>query len=516
MPKYMLPSAYVYLPKLPVTNNGKIDRKALPAPEAAIESTKEYVAPSTNTEQKLLELWEEMLERSGISVTEDFFAAGGDSLIAARLALRIRKEFEQEIPLTSIFENPTITSLASQLGANSRNAPSGALRTPKQLTAFAVLPDDIVPGDKQSANSLEQKIVFLTGVTGYLGASILEVLLQQPNTHIQCLVRSDDVANGMKRLEDTLHEREIAVAELGSRITIVPGDLEQPRFGLSTDSFAQLAGKVNHIIHCGARVQYVYPYESLADANVNGTIEILRLATHKGRNTHLTYISTSAVISPAGANGMAITGETALEFEAGIFGGYPQSKWVAEKLVRMAAQRGLSTTVFRPGTLWGDTHTGYLNREDFPSRLAEACLLIGCAPDFDIPVSVLPVNIAAQAIVALSAQDNAPEETEQTGQTWNLLNPEMISFRECISAVQDFAAIELVPYTEWRTRLAKACADSPNNPLTPLLPMIPMSEEEIPHPSTWDLHNLKTVLEENGIGTTALDSSLIKRCITLL
>lgn len=515
LPKYMMPSAYIALPKLPVTNNGKIDRKALPVPEVAIEPTKEYVAPSTDTEQKLLELWEEMLERSGISVTEDFFAAGGDSLIAARLVLRIRKAFEQEIPLTSIFENSTITSLAAQLDANSENAPSGVLRTPKQLSAFAVLPEDIVPGDKQSANILEQETVFLTGVTGYLGASILEVLLQQPNTRIQCLVRSDDGATGMKRLEETLHERGISVAELGSRVTIVPGDLEQPCFGLSADSFAQLAAKVNRIIHCGARVQYVYPYESLANANVNGTIEVLRLATNQGRNTHLTYISTSAVISPAGANGMPITEETALEFEAGVFGGYPQSKWVAEKLVRMAAKRGLSTTVFRPGTLWGDTRTGYLNREDFPSRLAEACLLIGCAPDFDIPVSVLPVNIAAQAIVALSSHDIAGEEGEQAGQTWNLLNPEMVSFKQCISAVQDLAAIDLVPYTEWRSRLAKACAVSPSNPLTPLLPMIPMSEEEIPHPSTWDLHNLRIALEEADIVATALDSSLIKRCVNL-
>jgi amino acid adenylation domain-containing protein len=111
LPEYMIPSYFVPLEHIPLTPNGKIDRKALPEPE--LTTSEAYVAPRNKTEEKLAELWAEVLgiEKDGIGIDTNFFELGGHSLRATFLAARIRKEFNVELPLSRIFYGPTIREL---------------------------------------------------------------------------------------------------------------------------------------------------------------------------------------------------------------------------------------------------------------------------------------------------------------------------------------------------------------------------------------------------------------------
>jgi tyrocidine synthetase III len=106
LPAYMLPSYFVKLDELPLTSNGKVDRKNLPAPEElGLESATTYIAPRNKTEEKLVAIWQDILGKQNISVTANFFEIGGHSLKATRLASQIHKEFEVKIELKELFAN---------------------------------------------------------------------------------------------------------------------------------------------------------------------------------------------------------------------------------------------------------------------------------------------------------------------------------------------------------------------------------------------------------------------------
>jgi amino acid adenylation domain-containing protein len=120
LPDYMTPSAFVQMVKFPLTPNGKVDRKELPAPAVTdFEGQGEYVAPRNDTERKLVALWEEILGMRPISVTANFFDLGGRSILAARLFTRILRSFGKELPLSTLFHSPTVEQLAKDLEPSS-------------------------------------------------------------------------------------------------------------------------------------------------------------------------------------------------------------------------------------------------------------------------------------------------------------------------------------------------------------------------------------------------------------
>ena len=113
MPEYMVPAAIMRLERLPLTGNGKVDRKALPAPEARPGGTA-YKAPRTLTEKALAEIWAQVLRVEQVGVRDDFFELGGHSLLATRVMARIRETLQVELPLRTLFTDPTISAQARQ------------------------------------------------------------------------------------------------------------------------------------------------------------------------------------------------------------------------------------------------------------------------------------------------------------------------------------------------------------------------------------------------------------------
>ena len=114
VPNYMLPTFFVQLDSMPLTPNGKINRKALPEPEMQ-HSNRQFVAPRDSLELRLVLLWEKILGISPVSIVDNFFEVGGDSLLSIRLISNINAEFGVRIPLHMIFQNSTIEQLASML-----------------------------------------------------------------------------------------------------------------------------------------------------------------------------------------------------------------------------------------------------------------------------------------------------------------------------------------------------------------------------------------------------------------
>ncbi|HEX7241870.1 MAG TPA: amino acid adenylation domain-containing protein, partial [Longimicrobiaceae bacterium] len=129
LPDYMVPALFVPLDSLPLTGNGKVDRAALPDPDPGTDA-REYLAPRTETERGVADVWAEVLGLERVGVRDDFFQAGGHSLAAARVVARLRERFGREVPLATLFRGPTVESLARVLdgGAAAGGLPSSLVR----------------------------------------------------------------------------------------------------------------------------------------------------------------------------------------------------------------------------------------------------------------------------------------------------------------------------------------------------------------------------------------------------
>ncbi|MBT5230223.1 MAG: amino acid adenylation domain-containing protein, partial [Methylococcales bacterium] len=112
LPDFMIPSAFVYMDEFPLTPNEKIDRKALPAPDANLLSEQDFIAPVTDTEKRLSVLWQQVLNANQVGRHDNFFDLGGHSLIATQLISRIQTEFTVQLPLHKLFEASTLETLA--------------------------------------------------------------------------------------------------------------------------------------------------------------------------------------------------------------------------------------------------------------------------------------------------------------------------------------------------------------------------------------------------------------------
>ena len=113
VPDYMVPSAFVTVSALPTTASGKVDRKALPAPDWSSASLpSEFVAPRSEAEQQLAAIWSEVLALDRIGVNDNFFELGGNSLLSLRLISRVRATFSVDLPLIALFTAPTVAELA--------------------------------------------------------------------------------------------------------------------------------------------------------------------------------------------------------------------------------------------------------------------------------------------------------------------------------------------------------------------------------------------------------------------
>lgn len=128
LPSYMLPSAFVVLDALPLTPNGKVDKRALPNNEIIRQNTnKSFVAPRNFTELALVKIWGNLLNTSPIGVTDNFFELGGHSFLAVRLMALIQDRFGHNLPLSTLFENPTIEKLAAVVTQPSRKSSNSHL-----------------------------------------------------------------------------------------------------------------------------------------------------------------------------------------------------------------------------------------------------------------------------------------------------------------------------------------------------------------------------------------------------
>jgi thioester reductase-like protein len=261
------------------------------------------------------------------------------------------------------------------------------------LRAEAILEPDIAPERRGSGDAPlgDARRVFLTGATGFLGAFLLDELLSKTEAEVRCLVRlRKGEHDPMAPLRANLERYGLWTPERAERLVPAVGDLSAPLLGMPEDAFDRLAREVDVIVHAGAAVNLIYPYEALKPANVGGTREVLRWPVAARRNRCTTSPPTA---SSRPARACAARMPTSTLWPTAREDGYGQSKWVAEKLVWEAAKRGLPVCVYRPWKRLGSQRHRASNPRDALGAVIAESLRIGYAPDIEgWRMEMTPVN----------------------------------------------------------------------------------------------------------------------------
>ncbi|NOK13658.1 myxochelin non-ribosomal peptide synthetase MxcG [Corallococcus exercitus] len=449
LPAPMVPGAFAFAERLPRTSTGKIDRNALKHALPPDESAA-LLASATPMERTVLEVWEQVLGRAATSLQDDFFELGGQSLQSIQVANRLGIAVGRDIPVATVFKHPTVSGLAQALqGGSTGGAEPGGL-TPAML-ADAELGEDVVPSTTAEAWAREPprqglRQVLLTGATGFVGAHLLHQLLTRTDARIICPVRAKDEAQGLERLRSALAGQRLPVTGLEARVLALPADLSLPLLGLDAARFRGLAAECDAVIHNAAVVSVVREYGSLQGVNVRGTRELLKLAAAV-RPKPFHYVSTLAVAPQA--NLSPDVPEAFVPAHPGLRDGYQQSKWIAERLVQQASERGLPATVYRLGRVVGAPDTALVNTQDLVWRIVLAGLPVRALPLLDVGEVWTPVDFVASAIVQLA-------RASHPGAVFNVTPAAEVRLSELFGWVRDYGyPLDLCPVPEWRERVAR-------------------------------------------------------------
>jgi nonribosomal peptide synthetase DhbF len=447
LPDHMLPAAFVTLDRLPLTPSGKLDRKALPAPDVTPQGTV-WRAPTTPREEILCALFAETLGISRVGIDDNFFELGGHSLLAVRLGGRIRERMRPDFPITGVYTAPVVRDLAALLDGE------GLAELP-DLSREAILPAHIEP--RRGRPPIHAVRIFLTGATGFVGSHLLATLLSETDARVVCHVRAASPQAAMLRLRNALDQRKLSDAWNDDRIEILTGDLGHARLGLGESGARLVRDECDAIYHCGAEVDFLHAYSALKPANVDSVVTLLDW-TASGRPKSLHYVSTMAVIDHT-AGSDPISESSDLRSWQGLVGAYSQSKWVGDTLARHAQARGLPVAIYRLAAVTGDRLHAICNETDLIWRLVRIYAELEAIPDLDLPLHLTPADDVARAIVRLSRDDAS------LGNVHHLLSGAPLHLGEVPAAFERLGLrLDRVPVDRWmdlaRTRLAETCDDS--------------------------------------------------------
>lgn len=389
----------------------------------------------------------------GFSDEDSFLEIGGDSLQMMELLCGLERDLGISIDLREMAAAPTVAGIAGYL----RRVRTGEGPGEKpDLRKECVLDESIRPEAPYTTPPEECRSIFLTGSTGFLGAYLIRSILERragSDPVVYCHVRAKDPAAGLERIVANMKDFCCWKEDYRDHIVPVTGDLNLPNLGLDKFTYRRLADEIGLVIHNGALLNFVYPYRQMKRTNVTGTAECLRFAC-TGRPKYFHYISSYSVYDTPGQFGKTVAEDDPLLSPEGYFLGYSETKWVAEKLVGIARERGLRAAVYRPGDITGTLRDGVWKLEDMISRSIVGCIQMGAVPDIDVNLHLTPVDYVSDAVVAIAFQSGSD------GRAYNIINQNLMPMNQVGRLMRRAGyRVETLPYDEWCVRLAACPAE---------------------------------------------------------
>jgi amino acid adenylation domain-containing protein/thioester reductase-like protein len=412
LPKWMLPHRFLFVEKMPQTASGKVDLAALE--KLAINSRRQELE-QIETKQ------ENRAKRSGLTALvkdcaieilgcdcfgddENFFEIGLDSLSTVELAAAVCRVGLAVSPET-IFKNPSVNQLvrhlqhSPQAGAKDNQANGESTEVLRALLEQEPLQSQIASiesllqsslGERAGERSESSDKTLITGAAGFLGTYLLAELLLQSDSKFIALIRAKNKAEATDKLLGNAERYSSQFSQLfadaiaNGRLEIFQGDIKEERLGLDASTYRKLCQNVGRVIHLAAQVNMAASRQELMDTNVIGTLNIARLAAAIP-SKELHYCSTLSVFVATDRNRDSLLESDDLSSETTVYGGYAQTKWLAEVILRRLASSssqmakavqvqigdaavlkgGLNLTVYRLGLITGDQNNATAPVNDF-------------------------------------------------------------------------------------------------------------------------------------------------------
>jgi amino acid adenylation domain-containing protein len=406
-PSYMVPAATMQISSIPLNQNQKVNRRALPAPQIQVEEH-DYVAPVGDIEMLFCDIFAGVLSLDKVGATDNFFEMGGTSLMVTKVIIEADKA-GHHVAYGDVFKHPTPRLLAQFMGGaapeneadieieNFDYSGINALLQQNNIKAF-------LKGERQQLGH-----VLLTGATGYLGIHVLRELIDSDASTITCVVRGKDQTSAEHRLKNLLfYYFERSFKELfGSRLFVVNGDVTEDMTGILPGGHPA----IQTVFNCAANVKHFSKGTDIEDVNIGGAQRCVEFCLKTG--ARLVHISTTSVgevwIVRNDSEQVPTLDERKLWFGQFLDNRYIHSKFLAERLVLDAvAHHGLSGKVMRVGNLAPRSYDGEFqanfNSNSYMGRL-KVFHTLGCCPyeGYDEHTEMSPINETAKAVVLLAS-----------------------------------------------------------------------------------------------------------------
>ena len=391
--------------EFPKTTTHKIKRNDVLKSLHEFERIKaeEYVAPKTEEQKRICLAMERVLGKSKISVNDDFFYIGGDSLSAMELASILG------VTVQDIYERPTVVLLEKVL----KHLRADTSENEEKVDVNALI--------NQNANiplKSKPENILLTGATGFLGSHILKNLLDR-DCNVTCLVRNAE------KLESVFRYYFGNCIEKYS-FEIIIGNIEFPHFGLSDELYKELTDRTDAVIHTAANVMHAGHYKDFEKTNVSGTQNIIDFCMDASAVLH--HASTASVNGSGTVNQSnpdAIFNEFVLDIGQSYSQNvYIHSKYKAEEKILIARQEGLKANIYRIGNLTWRTSDGKFQKNASDNGFLGRCRGLFKLGAFSSELNVYPIDFTAvdecaEAYVLLALYPMA-------NRIYNLYNPNVL------------------------------------------------------------------------------------------
>ncbi|MBP5508152.1 MAG: amino acid adenylation domain-containing protein [Prevotella sp.] len=412
--EYMVPDAYMRLDAMPMTPNGKINRKALPMPE--LKRSIAFVAPQGETEQLFARIFSEVLGIEQVGALDDFFEIGGTSLNAIKVIVEASKQGVQ-IVFNDLFNQKTPRALAAFVASQSEKhvndlhetASKSSLQEdgPHDISTFSALLSKNTLNVFRSGDRQPIGDVLLTGATGYLGIHILNELLTDYDCHILCPLRSKDGEDPMHRLKTMFFYyfgKTEAFKRIDERVTAFAAEVTQP------NALDHIDCQGLTVVNCVANVKHFSAGNDIEMVNIESVRHLITFCLRT--NSRLIHISTTSI---AGLSVDGVPGPDVKLTERDLWLGqnidenkYVYSKYKAEELVLEAiAHHGLEAKIMRVGNLSARQKDGEFqinfNTNNFLALL-RAYVIIGMVPyeALNQVFEFSPIDEVSRAIMLLA------------------------------------------------------------------------------------------------------------------